>query len=92
MERVEIRKRKDATSNALNTSNFDFIIDGEKQKMSGVKSVKIDLDAMCFPEITFVASPKFFEMDIDGEVKRERKGTIHKGETIIPRKEAGNNG
>lgn len=69
MERIQIKKRKDAKGDLIHTGNYDYYIDGEKQDMKWVKSVNVRLDAYEKPEVTIVAHPKYLELDIDGEVE-----------------------
>ncbi|MFD2658619.1 hypothetical protein [Gracilibacillus thailandensis] len=69
MERIQIKKRKDAEGNTVHIGNYDYYIDGEKQDMKWVRSVNVRLDACQKPEVTIVAHPRYLELDIDGEVE-----------------------
>ncbi|MBP1971591.1 hypothetical protein J2Z83_003742 [Virgibacillus natechei] len=69
MERIQIKKRKDAKGNLSNTGNYDFCIDGEEQDMKWVRSVNVRLDAGGNPEVQIVAHPRYLELDIDGEIE-----------------------
>lgn len=70
MERIQIKKRKDANSSEVNTTNYDFYFDGVKQEMKWVKSINIELDAAKNPIVTIVSRPKSIDLDIDGEVEK----------------------